>query len=97
MNPTDLSKHLFWDVDIDTLDPERNKRFIIHRVLEYGMLDDWRRIRDHYGLETIADVASRIRDLDRKSACFVAALAHRPKEEFACYSEKQSTTKHWVS
>lgn len=97
MKPTDLSKHLFWDVETETVDPERNKRFIIHRVLEYGTLDDWRRIREHYGIETIADTAARIRDLDRKSACFVAMLANRPKEEFACYSAKQSTIKHWVS
>lgn len=79
-----------------TVDIQRHKRFIIHRVLEYGTLEDWRRIRAYYGIDVIADVAARIPDLDRKSACFVATLTDRPKEEFACYSAKQSTAKHWV-
>jgi hypothetical protein len=97
MKQTDLSEHLFWDVDGADVDLQRNKRFVIQRVLEYGTLDDWRLIRDHYGLETIADVAARIPNLDRKSACFVATLTHRPKEDFACYSKKPSTARHWVS
>lgn len=93
---TELSQHLFWDVDLADIDLQRHKRFVIQRVLEYGTLEDWRRIRAYYGIEVIADVAARIPNLDRKSACFVATLANRPKEEFACYSKKPSTARHWV-
>ena|GEM_PF-5360285 len=31
-----LSTYLFWDIDQDTLDLHRHKRFIIERMLQYG-------------------------------------------------------------
>jgi len=32
-----LSKHLFWDTPINQIEIEKNKGFIVHRVLEYGL------------------------------------------------------------
>ncbi len=40
-NLHDLSPHLFWDVDMNLLDPEKSFPFITKRVLEYGFLSDW--------------------------------------------------------
>ena len=92
-----LSKHLFWDVAPSKLDIERNKKLIIQRVLDYGMLSDWEFIYNRYGLEEIVKIALSIKDLDFKSASFVSLLSGIPKEEFACYLTKPLTQRHWVS
>ena len=91
-----LSKHLFWDVDAGSLDAERNKKLIIHRVLDYGTLSDWQLIHECYGIGEIAQTAITIKDLDAKSASFVALLSGTPKDRFSCYTTKQSTPKHWI-
>ena len=96
LKPQELSKHLFWDVDVNTLDAETSRRLIISRVLQFGVIEDWRQVRAYYGLSEIARVAATLRDLDPKSASFVALLADIPKEKFACFTEKQSTPTHWV-
>jgi hypothetical protein len=44
-----LSEHLFGDVDKDTLDTQKNKRLIIQRVLDYGLMQDWQTIKDMAG------------------------------------------------
>ena len=91
----DLSKHLFWDVNIHELDLQKNRKQIIHRVLDYGLIDDWKIIQNYYGIKEIAEIALTIKDLDKKSASFISLISKIPKEKFLCYITKQSTQKHW--
>jgi hypothetical protein len=96
LNISALSKHLFWDIDSAGMDPAANRDFIVRRVLQYGTIDDWRMIVQHYGIQTIANVAMHARDIDRKSAALVSLLAGVSKEKFKCYTDRRSTIKHWV-
>lgn len=89
------SPHLFWDVDAMQLDEEKHKQFIIQRVLQYGLMEDWIVLRQSIQIEEIAGIAANIKDLDDKSCSFISALSKKPKEEFLCYSTKQSTPPHW--
>ena len=41
---TQFSTYLFWDVKREDLDMEKHSRYIIKRVLEYGMLLDWKMV-----------------------------------------------------
>ena len=41
---TDFSPHLFWDVNPESLDMEKHKKYIIGRTLDYGLTKDWRLI-----------------------------------------------------
>ena len=93
---SELSTHLFWDVDATTLDPIRSSSFIIRRVLQYGTINDWNRVAQCYGIQTIARVAMQARDLDRRAATFVSLLSGFPKEKFKCYADRQSTMQHWI-
>jgi hypothetical protein len=95
MNLSSLSTHLFWDVDVNNLDSDNNKKLIIHRILEYGLLKDWKISLKTYGLQEIAATACTIKNLDIKSASFVSVLSGIPLENFACYNTRQSTVKHW--
>jgi hypothetical protein len=97
LNSNEFSSHLFWDIEADKLDWQEHARFIIGRVLDYGTLADWRVIKTHYGLSQIVVQAMQLRSLTKRSASFVAALAHVPQEQFACYATTPLTTRHWIS
>jgi len=90
-----FSEHLFWDVDRNKLDFEKNKQFIIERILDYGLINDWNIIYNYYGIKKIAKISTKLRNLDKKSISFISTLSKIPKENFLCYTMKQSTPKHW--
>jgi len=90
-----FSPHLFWDIDKNKLDFDNNNKFIIKRVLDYGLINDWQIIYNYYGIKKIAEIATKIRDLDKKSISFIASISKIPRENFLCYTTKQSTPKHW--
>lgn len=90
-----LSEHLFWDVNAKALDPEKNSKLIIHRTLDYGLLTDWKTVYNYYGIGKITEIATKIKDLDKRSMSLIMLLSNTPKEAFACYTTKQLTPKHW--
>ena len=91
----ELSAHLFWDVDKNKLHITENKKFIIQRVLEYGLMNDWRWIQKNYGLEEIVAVAVKIRDLDERTCSFISLLSKIPENQFLCSTTRQSAPRHW--
>ncbi|MBA3985473.1 MAG: hypothetical protein H0X63_02615 [Flavobacteriales bacterium] len=90
-----LSPHLFWDVDRVNLDMEKNASFIIKRVLEYGLWNDWKIIQQNYGIANIAQTALKFRELEPKSLHFIAVLSGMPLNKFRCYTTIQSKNPHW--
>lgn len=90
-----FSKHLFWDVDISVVDIDTNSKFVISKVLLYGLFSDWIIIVEYYGLTKIVNTATTIRNIDKKTATFLSAISNVDKTEFQCYSTKQSTVQHW--
>jgi len=90
-----LSAHLFWDVDADQLSWNEHKIFIVQRILQYGLLDDWMTLYHQAGLEEIGKIAVQIRDLDNKSLAFISALTNIPISEFSCYNTRQLMPLHW--
>ncbi len=92
-----LSEHLFWDVDRNTLHPEQSVSFIISRVLEYGLFSDWKATIAYYGIDTIKKASLRLRNIDTKSLHFLSTIFDLPKESFRCYTEKQSAQSFWIS
>ncbi len=90
-----FSPHLFWDIDPKELDVKKHVQFIVQRVLQYGLMSDWILLRQSLEIKEIARIAANIKDLDNKTCSFISALSHKPKEEFLCYSTKQSIPEHW--
>lgn len=91
----DFSPHLFWDVDKEKLSKSQNKRFVVQRVLEYGVMKDWRIIKKNLGVKEIAAIAVDLKNLDKKSASFISLIAKIPKEKFRCFTSIQSSLQHW--
>lgn len=94
-NISKLSDHIFWDVDKDTLDAQKNKRLIIQRVLDYGLLNDWNMIKNYYGVNEIAQTATTLRELDPRSLSFISQISKIAPENFLCYTTIRSQPKHW--
>ena len=90
-----LSPHIFWDVDVATIDMEKNGVFVLQRVLQYGLLKDWLIIKSNLGLERIKLIAVQIPVLDDVSISFLSNLLHIEKSEFRCYKNKQSNQNYW--
>jgi hypothetical protein len=90
-----LSEFLFWDVESDAIEFDSNKIWLIKRVLMYGSLEDLKFIFKYYGNQEIGNTAVIIKELDNKTVSFVSLITGKPKEDFVCYSTKQSIPKHW--
>jgi hypothetical protein len=77
------------------LDFTVHKKFIVQRILEYGLLSDWIAIAGYYGKDELVKIALTLRNLDNRALAFMSAYAAIPKEEFKCYTTKQLTPPHW--
>ena len=90
-----FSENLFWDVDENELDMEKNKEFIVSRVLDYGFWNDWLIIKEYYSLERLAVIAKSVRCLMPKSLSFIAAITDTQITDYRCYKLAQSNPPHW--
>ncbi|ALO15585.1 hypothetical protein L21SP5_01946 [Salinivirga cyanobacteriivorans] len=96
ISPEDFSPHLFWDVDVETLDLTKDKTWLVKRVLDYGLMKDWRLLYELIGFEEISLYATKSRDLSEKSMYFISNVANIPINKFKCYTWKQSNPQHWA-
>ncbi|MFA7359789.1 MAG: hypothetical protein WC139_02010 [Candidatus Kapaibacterium sp.] len=90
-----FSRHLFWDTDRGLLDFEKNRSYIIKQVLEYGLLSDWKMLKEYYGIDKIAETTAALREIEPKALSFISVLSGIPKEKFRCYITQQSVPGHW--
>lgn len=90
-----LPDNLFWDIDPETLDYEKNARFIIQRVIQRGSLKDWSVIKAYYGLEFIKSEILQMRHLDPLTLNFFSTYFGIDKKNFRCYIIQQSIPKHY--
>ena len=77
-------KHLLWDVDRNTIDPQKHKKFIIERVLKFGTPKEVRWLLATYAEADIIQVVKSSRSLDKKTANFWAVHFGIPSEEILC-------------
>jgi len=97
MDSKQFSPHLFWDVDIADIDIEKNKIWLIGRVLDYGVWSDWKLISNHFTKQEIKDAALNIRCMSAKSLNFISLYTQTPINEFRCYTERQLNPSPWNS
>ncbi|MCL5670608.1 MAG: antitoxin family protein [Acidobacteria bacterium] len=80
---------LFWDVNVETLDPKQYPDYTIGRVLEYG--DDaavtW--MRENFSEADIKRVLMKDHTLSKKSANYWALVYRVPREHVAALRPEQ--------
>lgn len=90
-----FSKNLFWDININDLDMEQHASYILGRILEFGKLNDWKIIRNYYGLELIKQTAIGMRIMPPQALSFLSLITHTPENQFRCYTLLQSPDRPW--
>jgi len=87
-----LSRFLFWDCNIDLLDPTIDRNLILERVFSLGTENDEKVIFAYYGKDFIKNTIPDIKYLDKKTLNYLSIVFNIPKEDFRCY--KQSLSKN---
>ena len=82
-----LSKYLFWDIDIRKLDYESRASFVLERVFTMGMQEDEWKVNKYYGKERIRQEVVKCKSLDKKTLNYLSIFYEIPKKEFACYKK----------
>ena len=90
-----ISKNLFWDIDISKFDNIRNKKLIIERVISMGDLSDIKILIQFYGVETIKQEIINAGYLDNKTLSWVSNFLNISKTKFKCFAKRQSNLVHW--
>ncbi len=82
-----FDKNLFWDVNPEKLDWERNSRFIIGRVMVRGGMNDMNVLMKLYTRSQIIDAVKKSRDLDAVTHNFCSNYFNIPKAEMHAPSQ----------
>lgn len=90
-----LSNHLFWDTPVENIDWYDHRAFIVERVMGYGEMKDWEIVKEMYSKEEMREIAIGLRVLDDFSISFLSLVLDLPKENFRCYTERQSQPNFW--
>lgn len=97
MQNSPLSKQsLFWDADISKIDKEKNKEYIIARILESGNLEDVNWLRSNYSSQEIENTIVTTGRISRRTAYFWKVILGI-NQEIKCLSNQYRTIqkKHW--
>ena len=90
-----ISKKVFWDVRFDDLDYEKDKFYIIEKVINYGLWDDFVALVKYYGKETIKKEIVQSAYMDKEILNFLCFYFDLKPSQFKCYTRRQSKETHW--
>lgn len=90
-----FSKQLFWDVNPENLDFEKHKAFIVQRVLEYGLMEDWKALNKTIKKAELIEIIKNLRYLDLITMHFVSNFYKIPLDDLRCYKQKQLAGHFW--
>jgi hypothetical protein len=90
-----LSKTLFWDVDVITIDPDKHAPYIVERVLSRGSMEDFKHVKAYYGKLKLKSIVKKLRYMDDRVLNFCSVYFGVPISDFRCYTLRQSNQAHW--
>jgi len=80
-----FSLQCFWDTDTTVLDYEKDKSFIITRVVSNGTSNDELLLFNYYGWDTIKEEVLKIKYLNKKILHYLSCLFGIDKKAFKSY------------
>ena len=90
-----ISRRIFWDVDYDTLDFQKDKLYIIEKVMNFGVWDDFRAMMQYYGKAVVKAEIVRLPYLKKDVLNFACFFFKLKPAQFVCYTRRQSQEPHW--
>lgn len=90
-----ISKKVFWDVRFEDLDYEKDKFYIIEKVMSFGLWEDFLAIVRFYGKETIRKEIVQSAYMDKEVLNFLCFYFNLKPSQFKCYTRRQSQEAHW--
>lgn len=63
----EFRQSLFWDVDPTTIDIQKNARYIIERILDFGTIEEVKWLAQAYPVSLIRDTLTNSRVIHEKS------------------------------
>lgn len=72
-----LRQSLFWDTDVKKLDPQKNAKYIIERIMDFGNEDEARWMRQYYPKSLLSEVVRKSRVLGSSSKTLWTILTSR--------------------
>jgi hypothetical protein len=91
----DISKRVFWDIDFDSLDYTKDRFYIIEKVLNYGLWNDFVELVKFYGKDTIKKEIVESTYLKKDVLNFLCLYLDLKPSQFKCYKLRQSKETHW--
>ncbi len=84
-----ISSRPFWDINMEELDPEKHKEFIIRRVFERGKWLDIKKIIQYYSYGGVRETLKYLEAMSEKGLNLASVVFNLPKNEFKCSTKKQ--------
>lgn len=92
--PKEFKKY-FWDTDFDSLDIQKNKKYIISRLYNFGDIKEIKWLKKVYSSEDIREVALKSRSLKPIVANYLCQQFKLNKEDMAYYKTIKANNYEW--
>lgn len=92
---TGISQLPFWDVDLDSLDIQRDCLFILEKVFNYGLWSDYRAVFTLYGQARIRQEIVQASYLKKEVLSFLCLILNLQPADFKCFTKTQSLPPLW--
>ena len=90
-----IKKRVFWDVNYNDIDFEKDKFYIIEKVMNYGVWSDFLEIIKFYGRDIIKEEIIKSSYLKKDVLNFVCFYFDLKPNQFKCYIKRQSNNELW--
>ena len=91
-----FSTNIFWDTNLNAIDYNKDRLYIIDRVMNYGLWPDFLALVKYYGKEVLKTEIVRSPYLKKDVLNFLCFFLDLQPTDFKCYRRRQSQTIHWT-
>ena len=89
--PPRFSQQSFWDTNMDKIDYDDSKSWVIARIVSYGSSNDNLSMFQYYGEDVVKKEVVKIRYFDKKTLNYLSIILNIPKENFRAYHNEAKT------
>ncbi len=90
-----FSPQLFWDTTQEHIDIDKHRAWLVKRVLEKGLWEDWKLLLKLIGKKKVRDSIKKIRHLEKRSLSFACVALNLDPCELRCSTQKSFQATHW--